>query len=165
MRKPGIAAKQFKRDNSPDPQPSKTRGGATAGAAASKDVDIKEPDRHESRKTSCARIPPDDRRAAVFALPAFAEDVPPPSSEIASTAGNQPMPDILLIMPDQMRGDAMSAVGHLIVRTPTIDKLASEGVLFRRGYSSVPSCIPARYALHRTVPTEKRRRRVRLAKN
>jgi arylsulfatase A-like enzyme len=56
-------------------------------------------------------------------------------------------PDILLIMPDQMRGDCLSAVGHPVVRTPNLDKLARGGVLFRCGYSSVPSCIPARYAL------------------
>ena len=56
-------------------------------------------------------------------------------------------PDILLIMPDQMRGDCLSTVGHPAVRTPTLDQLARRGMLFRRAYSSVPSCIPARYAL------------------
>jgi arylsulfatase len=56
-------------------------------------------------------------------------------------------PDILLIMPDQMRGDSMSAVGHPVVRTPTIDKLASDGTLFRHAYSTCPSCIPARFSL------------------
>ncbi len=56
-------------------------------------------------------------------------------------------PDILLIMPDQMRGDSMSGVGHPVVRTPQLDALAAEGTLFRRAYSSVPSCIPARHAL------------------
>ncbi len=55
-------------------------------------------------------------------------------------------PDILVIMPDQMRGDCLSAVGHSAVRTPHIDELAEEGALFRRGYADVPSCIPTRYA-------------------
>ncbi len=55
-------------------------------------------------------------------------------------------PDILVIMPDQMRGDGMSAVGHPVVHTPNLDALAAEGTLFRRAYSSVPSCIPARVA-------------------
>lgn len=41
----------------------------------------------------------------------------------------------------------MSAVGHPVVQTPTLDALAAEGVLFRRAYSTVPSCIPARFAL------------------
>src|ERR1051325_1712485 len=56
-------------------------------------------------------------------------------------------PDILLLMPDQMRGDCLSAVGHPVVRTPHLDKLAQEGALFRRAYSTCPSCIPARRAL------------------
>lgn len=56
-------------------------------------------------------------------------------------------PDILLIMPDQMRGDCLSALGHPVVRTPCLDELARQGTLFRRAYSTVPSCIPARYAL------------------
>jgi len=57
------------------------------------------------------------------------------------------MPDILLIMPDQMRGDCLSCVGHPAVRTPNLDRLAADGVLFRRAYTTVASCIPARFAL------------------
>ncbi len=56
-------------------------------------------------------------------------------------------PDILLIMPDQMRGDGLSILGHPAVRTPSMDRLARDGVLFRRAYTPVASCIPARYAL------------------
>lgn len=56
-------------------------------------------------------------------------------------------PDILLIMPDQMRGDCLSIVGHPVVQTPQFDALARQGMLFRRAYSTVPSCIPARFAL------------------
>lgn len=56
-------------------------------------------------------------------------------------------PDILFIMPDQMRGDCLSAVGHPAVQTPTLDALAVQGTLFRRGYTGVASCIPARYEL------------------
>jgi arylsulfatase len=56
-------------------------------------------------------------------------------------------PDMLLIMPDQMRGDCLSILDHPVVRTSQIDALAKQGVLFRRAYSTVTSCIPARYAL------------------
>lgn len=58
-----------------------------------------------------------------------------------------PRPDILLILPDQMRGDCLSVLGHPVVRTPNLDELARAGTLFRRAYSPVPSCIPARFAL------------------
>lgn len=56
-------------------------------------------------------------------------------------------PDILFIMPDQMRGDCLSILNHPCVRTPQMDALARHGVLFRRAYSTCPSCIPARFAL------------------
>ena len=56
-------------------------------------------------------------------------------------------PDILLIMPDQMRGDCLSILGHAAVRTGHLDELARQGTLFRRAYTTVPSCKPARHAL------------------
>ena len=71
-------------------------------------------------------------------------------SSLAATclaADQAPKPDILLIMPDQMRGDCMSILGHPAVRTLNLDELAQQGALFRRAYATVPSCIPARYAL------------------
>jgi arylsulfatase A-like enzyme len=72
-----------------------------------------------------------------------------PLNELSqATAGESvSKPDILLIMPDQWRGDALGIRGHPVVRTPHIDSLAREGALFRRAYSTCPSCIPARYAL------------------
>jgi arylsulfatase len=56
-------------------------------------------------------------------------------------------PDILILMPDQWRGDCLSVLGHPAVRTPELDRLAKQGTLFRRAYATVPSCIPARYAM------------------
>ena len=65
--------------------------------------------------------------------------------KLGKQEGNRP--DILLVMPDQMRGDCLSILGHAAVRTPHLDALAREGALFRRAYATVPSCIPARFAL------------------
>ncbi|GGD78793.1 arylsulfatase [Paenibacillus nasutitermitis] len=56
-------------------------------------------------------------------------------------------PNILFITVDQMRGDCLSALGHPVVQTPNLDKLAADGVLFRNAYSATPTCIPARAAL------------------
>src|SRR5438445_12253879 len=66
---------------------------------------------------------------------------------MAGDAAASKQPDILLIMPDQMRGDCLSARGHPVVRTPHLDKLAREGALFRRAYTTCPSCIPSRRSL------------------
>lgn len=68
-------------------------------------------------------------------------------SGLNADAASPPRPDVLLIMPDQMRGDCLSVLGHPAVRTPTLDNLAREGALFRRAYSTCPSCIPARHSL------------------
>ena len=67
--------------------------------------------------------------------------------QLAAAPQTPTRPNVLLIMPDQMRGDCLSILGHPGVRTPHLDELARQGVLFRRAYSTVPSCIPARYAL------------------
>jgi arylsulfatase A-like enzyme len=57
-------------------------------------------------------------------------------------------PNLLLITADQWRGDCLSAVGHPCVRTPNIDALATEGVLFARHYAGAAPCSPARAALY-----------------
>ena len=41
-------------------------------------------------------------------------------------------PNILLIMTDQHRGDALSCDGHRVLLTPNIDSLADRGVRFSR---------------------------------
>lgn len=56
-------------------------------------------------------------------------------------------PNILLIMCDQYRGDALSFQHHPDVKTPYLDTLAAQGVCFENAYSACPSCIPARAAL------------------
>ena len=56
-------------------------------------------------------------------------------------------PNILLILPDQMRATAMGCDGNAQVKTPHIDRLAGEGMRFRRTYANVPVCCPARAIL------------------
>ena len=65
----------------------------------------------------------------------------------SSAAQKPPKPDVLVIMPDQMRGDCLSILGHAAIRTPHLDEVARQGTLFRRAYTTAPSCIPARHAL------------------
>lgn len=58
-------------------------------------------------------------------------------------------PNILWIMADELRADALSCYGnaHPEISTPNIDELAASGVLFERAYTSSPVCVPARYAM------------------
>jgi arylsulfatase len=56
-------------------------------------------------------------------------------------------PNLVLVLVDQWRADALSSAGHGVVETPHIDALFAHGTTFERAYSSVPSCIAARAAL------------------
>ncbi|MDO9127451.1 MAG: sulfatase-like hydrolase/transferase, partial [Parvibaculum sp.] len=44
--------------------------------------------------------------------------------------------DILFITADQWRGECLSARGHPMVKTPNLDALAAEGVLFRKHFAN-----------------------------
>jgi arylsulfatase A-like enzyme len=54
---------------------------------------------------------------------------------------------VLLLAGDQWRGECLSAVGHPVVRTPNLDALAAEGVLFERHFTQASPCGPARASL------------------
>ncbi len=53
-------------------------------------------------------------------------------------------PNILFLFPDQMRAQAMGCMGNPDVKTPNLDKLAKEGILFRNTFANTPVCCPAR---------------------
>ena len=59
----------------------------------------------------------------------------------------QSPPNLVFIMADQYRGDALGCIGKEPVKTPSLDKLASEGILFTNAISSYPVSSPARAML------------------
>ena len=66
---------------------------------------------------------------------------------LESASAAAPRPNILIIMPDQMRASAMGCDGNTDVKTPHIDRLAAGGVRFKRTYANTPVCCPARAVL------------------
>ena len=56
-------------------------------------------------------------------------------------------PNVLLMCVDHWPGPLMGAAGHERILTPTLDRLADNGVLFTRAYTTTPTCIPARRAV------------------
>ena len=56
-------------------------------------------------------------------------------------------PNILFIMPDQLRADFLSCYGAEFIATPQIDSLAADGVRYARAYSTSPACVTARHNL------------------
>lgn len=56
-------------------------------------------------------------------------------------------PNILFIICDQMRADALGALGGRNGRTPNLDRLASRGVVFENAFSNNPVCVPSRKSM------------------
>jgi len=53
-------------------------------------------------------------------------------------------PNILWICTDQQRFDTLGCYGNEFVQTPNLDRLAADGMLFRRAYCQNPVCTPSR---------------------
>jgi len=64
-----------------------------------------------------------------------------------SQAANPPW-NLLLITNDQHRADCLGITGNPVIRTPSMDRLAQEGVLFENNYVPCPQCVPSRSAMH-----------------
>jgi hypothetical protein len=56
-------------------------------------------------------------------------------------------PNVIYILSDEHRGQAMSHMGDPNVQTPTMDRLARQGVSFSRAYANCPICTPSRGTL------------------
>ena len=63
-----------------------------------------------------------------------------------ASEADEARPNILLLMTDQQRWDALGCTGGW-VETPNIDRLAAEGVRFSDAYTNAPWCVPARKSL------------------
>jgi arylsulfatase A-like enzyme len=65
----------------------------------------------------------------------------------ACSSAPEPRPNIVFAIADDWSWPHAGAYGDRVVRTPTIDRLASEGVLFEQAFVSSPSCTPSRGAI------------------
>lgn len=56
-------------------------------------------------------------------------------------------PNVLVILTDDQRWDALSIAGHPHLKTPHIDRLASEGVYFKNAFCTTSLCSPSRASI------------------
>ncbi len=56
-------------------------------------------------------------------------------------------PDIVFIIADDLAWHDLGCYGHPHIRTPNIDRLAAEGMLFERAYVTASSCSPSRCSI------------------
>lgn len=56
--------------------------------------------------------------------------------------------NVLFITADQWRGECLSLLGHPHVKTPNLDKLAADGVTFKKHFAQAVPCGPSRASLY-----------------
>ena len=69
---------------------------------------------------------------------------------LASAARPQPSDkpfNVVLLIADQMRGDALGFLGSPNARTPNLDRLAGQGVSFDNYFVNNPVCLPSRKSI------------------
>ena len=62
--------------------------------------------------------------------------------------------NLLMIISDQHRWDALGEAGNQIIRTPVLDKLARDGTHFTNAYTICPVCCPSRTSMLAGRPPE-----------
>jgi len=69
-------------------------------------------------------------------------------SPYLSAQKNEKKPNILFVITDQQFAEAMSCrMGNQFVKTPNMDKMAADGVIFTQAYCSNPISVPSRSSM------------------
>ncbi|MEM9587099.1 MAG: sulfatase [Planctomycetota bacterium] len=76
---------------------------------------------------------------------AAAQSPESPRSDSNSASANRP--NVLFILTDDQRYDALSCMGHPHLKTPNIDRLAAEGLLFKNHFCTTSLCSPSRASI------------------
>ncbi len=69
---------------------------------------------------------------------------PPPQELMAVQSSDRP--NLLILMADQLTARALRAYGGTVARTPHLDSLAAQGVVFASFYCNSPLCAPSRFS-------------------
>lgn len=56
-------------------------------------------------------------------------------------------PNVLLVLTDQYRAQALGCMGNAQADTPNLDRIVAEGLPFENAYSPNPVCSPARESI------------------
>lgn len=59
----------------------------------------------------------------------------------------KPRPNIIFILTDDQRWDALGVAGNSIIKTPQMDNLAKKGVYFKNAFSTTPICAASRASI------------------
>ena len=78
---------------------------------------------------------------------AISDHVVGPDDISARKQSGSKQPNILLIMTDQHNAEYLNCLGKTFLKTPNLDELARQSVIFRSAYSPSPGCGPSRAAI------------------
>jgi len=87
-----------------------------------------------------------DRRRAIRMMGGAAA-LPLVRRALAQPAPPREAPNIIFVMSDDQRQDAMGAYGNRILKTPNMDRLAAEGVRFELAFVTNSLCAPSRASI------------------
>src|SRR5690242_15142691 len=65
----------------------------------------------------------------------------------AANAASAACPNVVIILTDDLGYGDVSCYGATKVKTPNIDRIAREGLLFTDAHAPAATCTPSRYAL------------------
>ncbi len=77
---------------------------------------------------------------AALSVPSCAND----TQRVTDKAPAQKRPNIIFMLADDQRWDAMGCMGNPVIRTPNMDRLAAEGVLFENAFLTTSICMASR---------------------
>jgi arylsulfatase A-like enzyme len=85
-------------------------------------------------------------------VPTPISDFPPPAqAAIRETASTSPVtdkqPNLVVVLIDDLGWNDLGFMGNTFIETPSIDRLAGEGVIFTDAYANAPNCAPTRACL------------------
>lgn len=84
--------------------------------------------------------------AGLYSRKVKAENSPVPGTKKVSPfrRNTEKRPNIIFILSDDHRWDAMGCMGHPTIKTPNMDRLSQEGILFKNAFVTTSLCSPSR---------------------
>ena len=93
------------------------------------------------------RCRPRSGQLSLFLVWIYAGLVSVPTLCDARQGTNNARPNILVILTDDQRFDSLGCSGNTIIKTPNLDRLASEGTYFKNAFVVTAMCCPSRATL------------------
>ncbi len=70
------------------------------------------------------------------------------AAAFSAAAQSNPKWNLLIITNDQHRADCVGCYGNTVIKTPALDRLASQGARFDNYFVHAPQCVPSRVSMH-----------------